>query len=479
MVLLIIIITVLAITITLFTNKNKHSFIKKIGLISSFTNLWLSITLWVLNKFNYLIQFTFDIQWMVGKLQMDWGPTNFGVDEISLPFIILTNLLIPICIIISWNSINFLIKEFIVAILLIQLLLTIVFTSLNILIFYVSFESILIPMFLIIGIWGARKEKERAAYYFFFYTLIGSLFMLLGLFTLYTLHGSLDYQILFTKKTPENIQLWIFLGFFLSLAVKIPKIPFHIWLPQAHVEAPVAGSVLLAGVLLKLGGYGFLRFSWTLFPYASQFFSPVIITISSIGIIYASLSTCRQIDAKKLVAYSSVAHMGLVVLAIFSRTYEGLIASIILMVAHGFVSSGLFIVVTNLYDRFHTRTIKYYKGIVYTMPLFTTAFFILILGNMAFPIFINFIGEFMSTMSITQLTMIGIIPPLLGMFMAGVYSLLLFNKISFGQPSHLILFSRDLTRREIQAPLILIIFTLILGIKPMLININLTSPFIQ
>jgi len=416
---------------------------------------------------------------MVESLHVSWGPINFGVDEISLPFIILTNLLIPICILISWNNVNFLVKEFIIAILSIQLLLIIVFTSLNILIFYIAFESILIPMFLIIGIWGSRKEKERAAYYFFFYTLVGSLFMLLGIFILYNLHGSLDYQTLFMKKTPESIQIWIFLGFFLSLAVKIPKIPFHIWLPQAHVEAPVAGSVLLAGVLLKLGGYGFLRFSWTLFPYASQFFSPIIITLSAIGIIYASLTTCRQTDAKKLVAYSSVAHMGLVIIAIFSKTYEGLVASIILMVAHGFVSSGLFIVVTNLYDRFHTRIIKYYKGIVYTMPIFTTAFFLLILGNIAFPVFINFIGEFMSTLSIAQLTWVGIIPPLLGMFLAGVYSLLLFNKISFGQPSHFTLFSRDLTRREFQTPLLLITLTIILGIKPLLINANFTYPFIQ
>nr|AER54453.1 NADH dehydrogenase subunit 4 [Cassiopea andromeda] len=479
MIILIIIITVLTIILIILLNKNKHFLIKKIGLISSFISLWLSIILWILNESKYLIQFTFNSQWMVESLHVNWGPINFGVDEISLPFIILTNLLIPICILISWNSINFLVKEFIIAILSIQLLLIIVFTSLNILIFYIAFESILIPMFLIIGVWGSRKEKERAAYYFFFYTLVGSLFMLLGIFILYNLHGSLDYQTLFMKKTPESIQIWVFLGFFLSLAVKIPKIPFHIWLPQAHVEAPVAGSVLLAGVLLKLGGYGFLRFSWTLFPYASQFFLPIIITLSAIGIIYASLTTCRQTDAKKLVAYSSVAHMGLVVIAIFSKTYEGLIASIILMIAHGFVSSGLFIVVTNLYDRFHTRTIKYYKGIVYTMPIFTTAFFLLILGNIAFPIFINFIGEFMSTLSIAQLTWIGIIPPLSGMFLAGVYSLLLFNKISFGQPSHFTLFSRDLTRREFQTPLLLIIFTIILGIKPLLINANFTYPFIQ
>lgn len=479
MIVLIFSLLIVFIIIILFINKNQTLQIKKVGLFSSFSILWISSVLWFTQEVYPIFQFNKYIYWLTENSSISWGPLHFGLDEVSLPFIVLTNLLIPVCILISWNSVNFLIKEFILSLLLIQLLLTVVFTSFNIIVFYISFEGILIPMFLIIGVWGSRREKERAAYYFFFFTLIGSLFMLIGLFTLYSYHGSLDYQILLTRKTPEYLQTWIFMTFFLSLAVKIPKIPTHIWLPQAHVEAPVAGSVLLAGVLLKLGGYGFIRFSWPLFPYAAEFMSPLIITLASIAIIYASLSTCRQIDAKKLVAYSSVAHMGLVVLAIFSKTNEGLIASITLMIAHGLVSSGLFITVTNLYDRFHTRTIRYYKGIVYTMPIYTTLFFLLTLGNMAFPITANFIGEFFSILSITQLTYLCLIPPLIGMVLTGAYSLLLFNKISFGAPSQLTIFTRDLTRREFQAPIILIVFTLILGFNPSLLNMNLLTPFIQ
>nr|WOE91059.1 NADH dehydrogenase subunit 4 [Acromitus sp. 2 MKL-2023] len=479
MIIVMLLILIITIALILCINKNDQLLTKKIGLFSSFTVLWLSIATWVFQQYENSYQFMQTFNWTTENTTLIWGPIPFGFDIVSLPFVILTNLLIPICILISWKTINFLIKEFIISLLLIQLLLIVVFTSLNLLIFYISFEGILIPMFLIIGVWGARKEKERAAYYFFFFTLVGSLFMLLGLFTLYNYHGSLDYQVLFNRKTPEYLQTYIFASFFLSLAVKIPKIPVHIWLPQAHVEAPVAGSVLLAGVLLKLGGYGFIRFSWTLFPAAADYFSPFIILISMVAIVYASLSTCRQIDTKKLVAYSSVAHMGLVVLGIFSKTYEGLVASIILMVAHGFISSGLFIGVTNLYDRFHTRTIRYYRGIVYTMPIFTALFFILTLSNMAFPVTINFIGEFLSILSITQTTIIGLMITLLGMILAGVYSLLLFNKVCFGNPSQFVLYSRDLSRREFQSPLLLVFFALTLGLNPVLLGNNLIFPFIQ
>nr|YP_010310520.1 NADH dehydrogenase subunit 4 [Acromitus flagellatus]UMY76055.1 NADH dehydrogenase subunit 4 [Acromitus flagellatus] len=473
----ILIILIISIFVVSLMNKEHTTQIKRTGLLFSFIVLWLTIMLWINESYHPIFQFSDSIQWLVNKTSTSWGPLSFGIDKISLPFITLTSILTPVCLLISWNTIKFLVKEFVLMLLLVHFLLIIVFTSLNILLFYITFEGILIPVFLIIGIWGSRKEKERAAYYFFFFTLVGSLFMLLGIFALYTYTGSLDFQLLTLHHIPKNLQVWIFLGFFLSLAVKVPKIPVHIWLPQAHVEAPVAGSVLLAGILLKLGGYGFARFSWTLFPYASEFFTPLIILLSSIAIVYASLSTCRQTDAKKLVAYSSVAHMGLVTIGVFSKTPEGLIASIILMVAHGFVSSGLFIAVTNLYDRFHTRTFKYFRGNVYTMPLFTSLLFILLLANIAFPISINFIGEFMSILSISQLSIVSIICPLLGMILSGVYSLLLFNRISFGYPSNHSYFSRDLSRREFQTPLLLVLFTLILGLLPTILSTNLNTPF--
>nr|YP_009421321.1 NADH dehydrogenase subunit 4 [Nemopilema nomurai]ASR75164.1 NADH dehydrogenase subunit 4 [Nemopilema nomurai] len=440
--------------------------------------LWLSILLWTFHDINNLFYFNSTNIWTtLLSNSTQWGPLHFAVDQVSLPFILLTGLLTPICIVISWTSIKFLVKEFILLLLLIHLLLIGVFSSLNILLFYISFEGILIPMFLIIGIWGSRKEKERAAFYFFFFTLVGSLFMLLGIFTIYNEIGTLDYQTLISSKIPKNIQYWVFAGFFLSLAVKVPKIPVHIWLPQAHVEAPVAGSVLLAGVLLKLGGYGLIRFSWPLLPEASEFFSPLIILLGSLAVIYASLSTCRQTDSKKLVAYSSVAHMGIVTIAIFSKTPEGIIAAIILMLAHGFVSSGLFIIVTNLYERLHTRVFRYYRGVVYSMPIFTTLFFLLLLGNIAFPVSLNFIGEFLSIISAFQFSIVATICPLLGMVLSAAYSLTFFNKISFGTTSNHTYFVRDLNRREFYSPFILILLTIILGLSPLLINPALDLPY--
>nr|BAR46006.1 NADH dehydrogenase subunit 4 [Aurelia sp. 3 sensu Dawson et al. (2005)] len=451
---------------------------KKVALGSSFLTLWLSLIMWITYNAESLFHSNLIAKWLTNiPFFTNWGHLYFGVDQLSLPFILLTGLLTPICIIISWNSVSYMVKEFLIFLLIIHLLLIGVFTSLNILIFYVMFEGILIPMFLVIGIWGSRKEKERAAFYFFFFTLAGSLFMLLGIFAIYKYTGTLDYTLLSLQQIPPKLQFWVFVGFFLSLAVKVPKVPFHIWLPQAHVEAPVAGSVLLAGVLLKLGGYGFLRFSWTLFPLASQYFSPIVILLGSVAVIYASLSTCRQTDAKKLVAYSSVAHMGLVTIAIFSKTSEGLVAAIILMLAHGLISSGLFITVTNLYDRFHTRIIRYYKGVVYTMPVYSVLFFFLILANIAFPISMNFVGEFMSILSASQFSLLAILCPLIGMVLSASYSLLFYNKISFGYPSSYLQFARDITRRELWSPLILISLAIVLGLTPTSLDTTLSFPY--
>nr|AVP26543.1 NADH dehydrogenase subunit 4 [Cyanea nozakii] len=456
-----------SILILLAIPKNNHKMLKSTGLFCSMMILWATLLTWAINNYSYRFQTNISDAWLdLGQNQLKWGPLHFGIDEISLPFIILTSILTPICILISWTSIKHLIKEFIIFLLLIHCMLLGVFTSLNILLFYVLFEIILIPMFLIIGIWGSRKEKERAAFYFFFYTLAGSLLMLLMIFKIYSMTGTLDYQTLTEYSFPRNIQIWGFMGFFFSLAIKIPKVPFHIWLPQAHVEAPVAGSVLLAGILLKLGGYGFIRFSWKLFPEASSYFSPAIIILSFLAIIYASLSTCRQTDAKRLVAYSSVAHMGIVTIAIFSGTKEGIIASILLMIAHGLVSSSLFMLVTNLYDRFHTRLIKYYKGLSHSMPIYTTLLFIFILFNIAFPLSLNFVSEFISIISAVQLHWLVFTPILLGMVLSASYSLLFYNKISFGESSKFTLFTRDLSRREFNSLIPLSIPTLLLGLSP-------------
>ena len=344
-----------------------------------------------------------------------------------------------------------------------------VFVTLDLLLFYIFFEGILIPMFLLIGIWGSREEKVRASFYFFFYTLLGSVFMLLGIFQLYNQVGTTDYLVLLNVDLPERTQLWIFIGFFLSLAVKIPKVPFHIWLPQAHVEAPVAGSVILAGVLLKLGGYGFLRFSWPLLPAAAEYLAPAIILLGAIAIVYGSLTTCRQVDFKRLIAYSSVAHMGLVSIGLFSHTMEGLVAAVFLMLAHGIVSSSLFIAVTLLYERHHTRLVKYYRGITLSMPVFALIMMILTLTNMAIPLSCNFVGEFFSLLAAFEYGLgMGILAAT-GMVLSAAYSLYLYNRICFGAASNFLLLPRDLNRRETFTFVPLLILILLMGLWPSVI----------
>jgi len=404
----------------------------------------------------------------------------FSTDGISLFFIGLSILLIPICIIMSRKAINYLKKEFLISLFFILLLLVGVFTTMDIIIFYVLFEGILIPMFLIIGIWGSREEKIKAAFYFFFYTLIGSLLMLLGIFKIYTLTGTTNYLEILHIHIPNHIQMWLFVGFFASLAVKIPMIPSHIWLPQAHVEAPVAGSVILAGILLKLGGYGFIRFAYPLFPIASNFFSPIIILLSLIAIIYASFTTCRQTDIKRLIAYSSVAHMGLVTLAIFTHSIEGLIASIVMMLAHGLVSSALFMTSAILYVRHHSRAIRYFRGIIITMPIFSTLSLILILANIGFPLTFNFIAEFFSILTAFNYSYIVGILSTIGALLSTVYALYFFNRIYFGTLSNHLIFSREILEYEFQAFVPLIFLTLLLGLIPnLLLSFLMGSSYIN
>lgn len=451
----------------IFINREKELTLKKCGLFWSLIQTLIFCLLII--SFSNLkeFQFTFLLLWLqnIGLFSL-WGPTIFMVDGISLFFIGLSIILIPICLLISWKAINKLKKEFILSLFFVLLLLMGVFTVMDLLGFYILFETILIPMFLIIGVWGSREEKVRAAYYFFFYTLIGSLLMLLGIFKIYSLTGTTNYHNLINLEIPTNLQYWLFIGFFSSLAVKIPMFPTHIWLPQAHVEAPISGSILLAGILLKLGGYGFIRFSNPLFPIASEYFTPIILTLSLIAIIYGAFTTCRQTDIKRLIAYSSVSHMGLVTLAIFIHSLEGLIASTIMMLAHGLVSSGLFMTSATLYTRFNTRAIKYFKGLTVSMPVLSTTTFILILGNISFPGTLNFIAEFSSLLVATSYSLVVGIGVCLGIIIGTVYSLYMYNRIYFGSISQSLLFSRDLTSFEFNSFLPLIILTIFLGILP-------------
>lgn len=400
---------------------------------------------------------------------LHWGSLLFAVDGLSLYLVGLSILLTPICILMSWRAVGFMKKEFFLCLYSILLLLLGVFTILDILGFYLLFEGILIPMFILIGVWGSREEKVRAAFYFFFYTLVGSLLMLLSIFKLYSIYGTTHYLTLVTCELPAHLQFWLLLGFSASLAAKIPMLPVHIWLPQAHVEAPVAGSVLLAGILLKLGGYGFIRFAFPLFPLASEFIAPSLILLSLVATLYASLTTCRQTDVKRLIAYSSVAHMGLVTLAIFTHSVEGLVASMVMMLAHGLVSSGLFMTAAVLYVRHHTRTIRYFRGVAVTMPLFSGFTLLLILANIGFPLTFNFIAEFMSILAAFNYSpWVGILS-CGGAFLSVVYALYYYNRVYFGTLAPHLRLTRDFEAYEFQSHLPLVGLTLLLGVAPPLV----------
>ena len=460
-------IPLLAIINLLLISKAKEDYLNKVALLWSLSQ-FLVFSLFLIdyqNLFNF--QFTYILSWIhKGGLFSSWGSTIFVIDGISLFFIGLSILLIPICILISWQAIDKLKKEFLIALFSVLIFLMGVFTIMDLLGFYILFETILIPMFLIIGIWGSREEKVKAAYYFFFYTLIGSLLMLISIFKIYSLTGSTNYHVLLNLEIPTNLQYWLFIGFFASLAVKIPMFPVHIWLPQAHVEAPISGSVLLAGILLKLGGYGFIRFSNPLFPIASEFFSPIIITLSIIAVVYGAFTTCRQTDIKRLIAYSSVSHMGLVTLAIFVHSLEGIIASVVMMLAHGLVSSGLFMTSATLYTRFHTRAIKYFKGLTVSMPILSLITFMLLLGNISFPGTLNFIAEFSSLLVTTKYSFIGGVGVCIGIVLSTVYSLYIYNRIYFGSSSQSLVFIRDLSKFEFNSFIPLLILTVFFGLIP-------------
>ena len=357
---------------------------------------------------------------------------NLGIDSLSIIFIFLTLFLIPICLIISWKSIYYNTKYFFLLFLVLEILLINVFCAIDLMLFYIAFESILIPMYFLIGYWGSRERRMHAAFQFFLYTLGGSLLMLAALIFCQLNFGSTNLHFLTNIVFSPYRELVIWLCFFIAFAVKIPMMPVHIWLPEAHVESATGGSVALAGILLKLGTYGILRFLIPLLPFGSVFFTPLVYLISFFGVFYASLTTLRQIDLKKIIAYSSVIHMNYLMFGLFAFNLEGLIGSLILMVAHGFVSGGLFVCVGILYDRYHTRLQKPYGGLNYFMPIFSFFFLIFTLANISFPGSINFIGEFLVLLGIF---MKNIIIGMLVMFMmifSTCYALWLYNKIFSG-----------------------------------------------
>ncbi|MBI04812.1 MAG: NADH-quinone oxidoreductase subunit M [Pelagibacteraceae bacterium] len=451
--------------IILFIKEDKSSIsnIRLAALSTSLAVFFLSILLWV--QFDYEnphYQFQEKYLW--------FEDFNFfyhiGIDGISLFMIILCTFLTPLCIISSWNNIKFRVKEYMLAFLFLETVIIGMFSSIDILLFYIFFESVLIPMYLIIGIWGG-KNRIYASFKFFLYTLLGSVLMLIAIIVIFNITGTMSIEELQGNYFKKNIQIFLWIAFFASFAVKIPMWPFHTWLPDAHVEAPTAGSVILAGVLLKMGGYGFIRFSLGMLPLATKFFIPFIMTLSIIAIVYTSLVALAQKDIKKLIAYSSVAHMGIVTIGIFIVNQQGLEGAMIQMISHGVVSAALFFCVGVIYDRMKTREINFYGGLVNKMPIYATVFMIFMLASVGLPGTSGFIGEFLVIVGSFQFSTIVAFGAALGIVLSAIYMLYLYKRIIFGvienQELNNIL---DLNLREKIILIPLAIAVMLIGIFP-------------
>jgi proton-translocating NADH-quinone oxidoreductase chain M len=460
---------IFGIFLLLFIPAKKEKLLKFVALNASCLSFTSSLLLW-----GFFQKSIGSFQFVV---KLFWFPNfniNFilGIDGISLFFLLLTTLLIPLCILTSWN-VGSNLKEFLIAFLALDFFLIGTFCVLDLLLFYIFFESILIPMFFIVGVWGSRERKILAAYYFFLYTLLGSIVMLLSILYIYNQVGTTDYETLLTFSFSDFEQKLMWLTFFLAFASKVPMVPVHLWLPEAHVEAPTAGSVILAGVLLKLGTYGFIRFSLPLFPKASFFFTPLVYMIAVIGIIYTSFTAIRQTDFKRIIAYTSIAHMNLVILGIFSFNNVGIEGAILQSLSHGFVASALFLVIGVVYDRYRTRLVQYYGGLATVMPIYITIFLFFTIANISFPGTSSFVGEFLilagSFKVNTTITFLGAT----GVVIGAAYSLWLFNRIAFGNLK--IQYTQkflDVSPREFIVFLPLILGTIVVGVYP---NIFLNS----
>ena len=410
-----------------FSKSNNNLTIKYLALFVSFSNFILSLYLWYLfDTTTSEFQFLEERSWIKGFINY-----KVGVDGISILFIILTTFITPLCVVSVNDTIKNRLKDFLVAILIMESLMIGVFCSLDLVVFYLFFEGGLIPMFLIIGIWGGEK-RVYSAFKFFLYTLLGSVLMLVAIISIYWMTGTTDVTYLYNIGIDAKYQNLLWLAFFSSFAVKTPMWPVHTWLPDAHVEAPTAGSVLLAAILLKMAGYGFIRFSLGLFPIASEYFVPLVYFLSLVAIIYTSLVALMQEDMKKLIAYSSVAHMGFVTLGIFTITQQGLEGSIYQMISHGLVSAALFLSVGVLYERSHTRLINNYGGLVSIMPKYAIIFMIFTLGAVGLPGTSGFVGEFLILMGAFKKSFLVATIASLGVILAAAYMLWLYKRVIFG-----------------------------------------------
>jgi NADH-quinone oxidoreductase subunit M len=450
-----------------------HDNARWVALWTSLVTLGMALILW--GKYNPAtpgFQLEDRFQW-IPLLNMGY---HVGIDGIALPFILLSALLIPICILSSWNSIQNRVPEYMIAFLVLETLLIGLFSALDFILFYIFFEGVLIPMFFIIGIWGG-SNRIYAAFKFFLYTFLGSILLLLAIIYVYFEVGGSDILSALATPFDSKAQVWLWLAFFASFAIKIPMWPFHTWLPDAHVEAPTAGSVVLAGILLKMGGYGFLRFSLPMFPEASVYFTPFIFTLSIIAIIYTSFVALVQEDMKKLIAYSSVAHMGFVTLGIFTVDIQGIQGAVTQMVSHGLISAALFLCVGVVYDRTHSREIATYGGLVHRMPQYATVFMFFILASIGLPGTSGFVGEFLVLLGTYQVNATVTTFASLGMVLGAAYALWLYRRVMFGtllNPKLKLISDLDWKECLVFVPLIFTI--LLLGIYPLpLLNLTGTS----
>ncbi|WP_095204086.1 NADH-quinone oxidoreductase subunit M [Mesorhizobium carmichaelinearum] len=408
-------------------SENARRNIRSIALLTTTATFIISLFIWTgFDNSQAGFQFVEKFAWLDSGISY-----HMGVDGISMLFVILTTFLMPLCILASWEAIEKRVKAYMIAFLLLETLMIGVFCALDIVLFYVFFEAGLIPMFIIIGVWGG-KRRVYASFKFFLYTLAGSVLMLLAIMAMFYQSGTTDIPTLLTHSFPANMQTWLWLAFFASFAVKMPMWPVHTWLPDAHVEAPTAGSVILAAILLKMGGYGFLRFSLPMFPLASEMFAPLVFTLSVVAIIYTSLVALMQEDMKKLIAYSSVAHMGFVTMGIFAMNQEGVQGAIFQMLSHGLVSGALFLCVGVIYDRMHTREIAAYGGLVNNMPKYATVFMVFTMANVGLPGTSGFVGEFLTMLGVFRVNTWVAFFAATGVILSAAYALWLYRRVIFG-----------------------------------------------